>query len=111
MFLFDKPADFDLGKARVDKLSRVASIEPVQDRPALRITLRGTHAYTLTGVGVKIVVDILDDTAETPSAEQAISKKTTKKNKQEQASYSQSDTAASTARDAAASGGSAARTK
>jgi hypothetical protein len=65
----------------------------------------------LTDVDFKIVVDILDDTAEAPSARQAISKKTTKKNKQDQASYSQSDTAASTARDAAAVAPSAARTK
>ena len=49
--LFDKPADFDLSKARVDKLSRVASIEPVVGRPALRIKLRGAHGYKLTNVG------------------------------------------------------------
>ena len=109
--VFDKPADFDLSKARVDKLSRVASIEPVGDRPALRIKLKGVHGYKLSDSDFKIVVDILDDTAETPSAEKAISKNTTKKNKQEQASYSQSDTAASTARDAAASRPATARTK
>ena len=101
--LFDKPADFDLSKARVDKLSRVASIEPVADRPALRITLRGAHGYKLTDSDFKIVVDIIDDAAGTPSAERTISKKTTKKNKQEPASYSQSNPAASTAQDAAAS--------
>ncbi|HZF35166.1 MAG TPA: hypothetical protein VE914_15320 [Candidatus Angelobacter sp.] len=109
--LFDKPADFDLSKAPVDKLSRVASIEPVADRPALRIKLRGAHGYKLSDSDFKIVVDILDDTAETPSAAQTISKKTTKTNKQEQAPYSQSDTVASTALDAAASARSAARTK
>jgi hypothetical protein len=109
--VFDKPADFDLSKARVDKLSRVASIEPVGDRPAMRIKLRGAHGYKLSDSDFKIVVDILDDTAETPSAEQAISKNTTKKHKQEQASYSQSDTAAFTARDAAAARPATARTK
>jgi hypothetical protein len=109
--VFDKAADFDLSKARVDKLSRVASIEPVGDRPALRIKLRGVHGYKLSDSDYKIVVDILDDTAETPLAGQAISKNTTKKIKQEQASYSQSDTAASTARDAAASRPATARTK
>ena len=109
--LFDKPADFDLSKARVDRLSRVAGIEPVAGRPALRIKLRGAHGYKLSNSDFKIVVDILDDTAETPSAKQAISKKTTKKNKQEQAQYSQSDTAASPAQDAAASGRTTARTQ
>lgn len=111
LVLFDKPADFDLSKAPVDKLSRVASIEPVPDRQAVRLTLRGVHGYKLTDVDFKIVVDILDDTAEASSAEQVVSKKTTKKNKQEPASYSQNATAASTARDAAASPRSAARTK
>jgi len=95
VLLFDKPADFDLSTARVDKLSRVASIETVPDRPAVRITLRGTHGYKVVNSDFKVVVDILDDTADTPSAENAISKKTTKKSKQEQASYSQSETAAS----------------
>jgi hypothetical protein len=109
--LFDKPADFDLSKARVDKLSRVASIEPVADRPALRITLRGAHGYKLTDSDFKIVVDIIDDGAGPPSAERTISKKTTKKNKQEPAPYSQSNPAASTAQDAAASAQHAARTK
>ena len=109
--VFDQPADFDLSKVRVDKLSRVAGIEAMTDRPALRIKLRGAHGYKLSDSDFKIVVDILDDTAETPSAEQAISKKTTRKNKQEQAPYSQSDTAASTARDAAASRPAVARTK
>jgi hypothetical protein len=109
--LFDKPADFDLSKARVDKLSRVTSIEPVAGRTALRIKLRGARGYKLTDVDYKIVVDIVDDAAETPSAKQAISKKTTKKNKQEQAPYSQSDTAASPAQDAAAAARSTARTK
>lgn len=111
LVLFDKPADFDLSKASVGKLSRVASIEPETGRPAMRITLRGARAYKLTDVDFKIVVDILDDTAEAPSAQQAFAKKTTKKSKQEQASYSQSDTAASTARDAAAVSRPTARTK
>jgi len=108
---FDKPADFDLSKARVDKLSRVAGIEPAPDRNSVRINLRGAHGYKLTDVDFKIVVDILDDTAEPPSAQQANSQNTTKKSKQEQAPYSQSDTAASLPEDAAASGRSAARTK
>jgi hypothetical protein len=104
ILVFDRPADFDLSKARVDKLSRVASIEPVAGRPAMRIVLRGAHGYKLMDVEYKIVVDVVDDTAETPSAKQAISKKTTKTNKQEQAPYSQSDTAASSPKDAAAVG-------
>ena len=61
-----------------DKLSRVASIEAVPDRPAIRITLRGAHGHKLMEADYKIVVDILDDTAETPSAPQTIAKKTTK---------------------------------
>ena len=111
VLLFDKPADFDLSTARVDKLSRVASIEPVPGRPAVRITLRGSHGYKVMNSDFKIVVDIIDDAAGPPSAGQAIAKKTTKKNKQEQASYSPSNTAASSPEDAAASGRSAARTK
>ena len=111
VLLFDKPADFDLSMARIDKLSRVAGIEAVPGRPAVRITLRGTHGYKVMNSDFKIVVDILDDRAETPSAPQAISKKTAKQNKQEQASYSQSDTAASPAPDAAAVAHSSARTK
>jgi hypothetical protein len=102
VILFDQPADFDLSKARVDKLSRVAAIEAVPDRPAIRITLRGVHGYKLMNADFKIVVDILDYTADTPSAAQAISKKTTKKNKQDQAAYSQGGAAASPAEDAAA---------
>ena len=102
VILFSQPADFDLSTARVDKLSRVAGIEAVPGRPAVRITLRGAHDYKVMNADFKIVVDILDDTADTPSATQAISQKTTKKNKQDQASYSQRDAAASPAKDAAA---------
>ena len=61
---FDRPADFDLAKASLKHLSRVAAIEAVDASSttgsAVRITLRGQHGYKLADVDGKVVLDILD---------------------------------------------------
>lgn len=68
IILFDRPAEFDLGKVRIDKLSRVAALEPVSGQPAVRISLRGAHDHKLTDVGHKVVVDILGGPSDAASA-------------------------------------------
>src|SRR5215813_6836341 len=65
--VFDKPAGFDLSKASLKHLSRVAAIEAVAGKSAVRITLRGAHGYKLSDVDGKVVLDILDDPAATPA--------------------------------------------
>lgn len=101
---FDRPAAFDLSRAKAAKLSRVAAIEPLEDQQAVRITLRGTHGHKLSNAGFKIVVDILDDRAATKPAKSAITKKTAKQTSQDQAQFSHNGTAASPPVDAASSG-------
>jgi hypothetical protein len=105
--LFDRPARFDLAKAPVGKLSRVAAIEPLAGRSAVRIRLRGAHGHKLMNVDFKIVVDILDDGAGTASAADGHNKKTIKSDKQEQADHSRSAPAAALPVDAAVPGRSA----
>jgi len=80
---FDRPASFDLTKASLKHLTRIAAIEPVDGRAAVRITLRGQHGYKLADVDGKVVLDILDDTATTeapvksaPQGQSAVSTKT-----------------------------------
>jgi hypothetical protein len=92
--VFDKPAAFDFTKANVGKLSRVAQIEPVNGRSAVRIKLRGAHGHKLMNVDHKIVVDILGGTAGTASADKTRTKKTAKTNKQDQAKHTQTTAAA-----------------
>lgn len=102
--VFDKPAAFDFAKANVGKLSRVAEIEPVNGRSAVRIKLRGAHGHKLMNVDHKIVVDILGGPAGTASVVKTRTKKTTKTNKQDQADHTPSTTAAAPPVAAAASG-------
>src|SRR5215468_4060008 len=65
--VFDKPAEFDLSKASLKHLSRVAALEAVAGKSAVRITLRGTHGYKLSDVDGKVVLDIVDDPGTTPA--------------------------------------------
>jgi hypothetical protein len=64
---FDRPAGFDLSKASLKHLSRVAALEAVAGKSAVRITLRGAHGYKLSDVNGKVVLDILDDPGATPA--------------------------------------------
>ncbi|MGH6927011.1 MAG: hypothetical protein ACREEV_01745, partial [Dongiaceae bacterium] len=102
--VFDKPAAFDFAKANVGKLSRVAQIEPVNGRSAVRIKLRGAHGHKLMNVDHKIVVDILGGQTGTASVVKTRTKKTTKTNKQDQADHIQTTAAAALPVAAAASG-------
>ena len=67
LVVFDKPAGFDLSKTKLKHLSRVAAIEAVTGRSAVRITLRDPHGYKLSDIGRKVVLDILDEPGATPA--------------------------------------------
>ena len=65
--VFDRPAGFDLSKASLKHLSRVAALDAVPGKSAVRVTLRGAHGYKLSDVDGKVVLDILDDPGATPA--------------------------------------------
>jgi hypothetical protein len=101
--VFDRPAQFDLAKANARRLSRVAAIEPLAGRSAVRIRLRGAHGHRQLNVGFKIVVDIIDGRAATAD-QNAITKKTSQPKRQDQADYSETANAASVPVEAASPG-------
>jgi hypothetical protein len=102
--VFDRPAAFDLAKANVGTLSRVAQIEPVNGRSAVRIKLRDARGHKLMTVDYKIVVDIVDGAAGTAPVDKTHTEKTATTNKQDQADHTPGIAAAALPVSAAASG-------